>query len=54
MMMIMMIMITVPRYSEACSSTMATTYSSGSSGERKVIATIIVFIDIFIIYIVIR
>ena len=26
----------IPWYSEACSSTMATTYSSGSSGERKV------------------
>ncbi|XP_023337148.1 furin-like protease kpc-1 isoform X3 [Eurytemora carolleeae] len=29
----------IPWYSEACSSTMATTYSSGSSGERKVIST---------------
>ena len=29
----------IPWYSEACSSTMATTYSSGSSGERKVITT---------------
>ena len=27
------------RYSEACSSTLATTYSSGSSGERKVVTT---------------
>ena len=26
----------IPWYSEACSSTLATTYSSGSSGERKV------------------
>ena len=25
----------IPWYSEACSSTLATTYSSGSSGERK-------------------
>jgi len=29
----------IPWYSEACSSTMATTYSSGSSGERKVVTT---------------
>jgi len=29
----------IPWYSEACSSTMATTYSSGSSGERKIITT---------------
>ena len=29
----------IPWYSEACSSTMSTTYSSGSSGERKVITT---------------
>jgi len=29
----------IPWYSEACSSTLATTYSSGSSGERKVITT---------------
>jgi len=29
----------IPWYSEACSSTMATTYSSGSSGERKVTTT---------------
>ena len=29
----------IPWYSESCSSTMATTYSSGSSGERKVITT---------------
>jgi len=29
----------IPWYSEACSSTMASTYSSGSSGERKVITT---------------
>ena len=27
------------RYSEACSSTLASTYSSGSSGERKVVTT---------------
>ena len=26
----------VPWYSEACSSTLATTYSSGSSGEKQV------------------
>ncbi|KFM77939.1 Furin-like protease 1, isoforms 1/1-X/2, partial [Stegodyphus mimosarum] len=29
----------VPWYSEACSSTLATTYSSGSSGERQVVTT---------------
>jgi len=29
----------IPWYSESCSSTMATTYSSGSSGERKVVTT---------------
>jgi len=29
----------IPWYSESCSSTLATTYSSGSSGERKVITT---------------
>jgi len=29
----------IPWYSEACSSTLATTYSSGSSGERKVVTT---------------
>jgi len=29
----------IPWYSEACSSTMATTYSSGSSGERKIVST---------------
>jgi len=29
----------IPWYSEACSSTMATTYSSGSSGERKIVTT---------------
>lgn len=29
----------VPWYSEACSSTLATTYSSGSKGERKVVTT---------------
>ncbi|KAG8186688.1 hypothetical protein JTE90_014762 [Oedothorax gibbosus] len=29
----------VPWYSEACSSTLATTYSSGSSGEKQVITT---------------
>lgn len=29
----------IPWYSEACSSTMASTYSSGSSGERKVVTT---------------
>uniref|UniRef100_A0A2P2I1L6 furin n=1 Tax=Hirondellea gigas TaxID=1518452 RepID=A0A2P2I1L6_9CRUS len=29
----------VPWYSEACSSTLATTYSSGSTGERKIITT---------------
>jgi len=27
------------RYSEACSSTLATTYSSGSAGEQKVVTT---------------
>lgn len=29
----------IPWYSEACSSTLATTYSSGSTGERKVVTT---------------
>ncbi|XP_076750015.1 furin-like protease 1 isoform X1 [Xylocopa sonorina] len=29
----------VPWYSEACSSTLATTYSSGSSGEKQVVTT---------------
>ncbi|XP_063990950.1 furin-like protease 1 isoform X1 [Diachasmimorpha longicaudata] len=29
----------VPWYSEACSSTLATTYSSGSTGERQVVTT---------------
>lgn len=29
----------VPWYSEACSSTLATTYSSGSTGERQIITT---------------
>jgi len=29
----------IPWYSESCSSTMATTYSSGSSGERKIVTT---------------
>ncbi|TRY74010.1 hypothetical protein TCAL_03361 [Tigriopus californicus] len=29
----------IPWYSEACSSTLASTYSSGSSGERKVVTT---------------
>ena len=29
----------IPWYSEACSSTLATTYSSGSSSERKVVTT---------------
>ncbi|GFQ93427.1 hypothetical protein TNCT_344021 [Trichonephila clavata] len=29
----------VPWYSEACSSTLATTYSSGSNGERQIITT---------------
>ena len=29
----------IPWYSEACASTLASTYSSGSSGERKVVTT---------------
>ncbi|GIX82400.1 hypothetical protein CEXT_97551, partial [Caerostris extrusa] len=29
----------VPWYSEACSSTLATTYSSGSNGERQIVTT---------------
>lgn len=29
----------VPWYSEACSSTLATTYSSGSFGERQIVTT---------------
>ena len=29
----------MPWYSEACSSTLATTYSSGSSGEKQVVTT---------------
>lgn len=29
----------VPWYSEACSSTLATTYSSGSNGEKQVVTT---------------
>lgn len=29
----------VPWYSEACSSTLATTYSSGSQGERMILTT---------------
>jgi furin len=29
----------VPWYSEACSSTLATTYSSGAAGERQVVTT---------------
>jgi furin len=29
----------VPWYSEACSSTLATTYSSGSTGEKQIVTT---------------
>ena len=40
------------RYSEACSSTLATTYSSGSSGEQKVVTTDLhhTWWELFIIY----
>ena len=32
----------VPWYSEACSSTLATTYSSGSGGERQIVSSVCV------------
>ena len=31
----------VPWYSEACSSTLATTYSSGSGGERQIVSIVL-------------
>lgn len=41
----------VPWYSEACSSTVATTYSSGSHGERMIVKKYFIFLVVkFIAY----